>query len=182
MRGKNWSSGGSVQCWLNGWENLYIALKSLFHLVYWSKDLMYLDKAVFLDHGQPSWKVKRNCLNDLLLFWKNRKYYLHKTPGLFVAFGPSWLQRPCCRSHWKVLKHLPPANFRVLWMARIAQMAGVSNFWSAQVTQDFDKSPFSLNFYGSLLPLWIWSGSSAMSGKASKQTNKKKTSGKFLDT
>lgn len=48
---------------------------------------MYLDKAIFLDHGQPSWKVKINCLHDVLLFWNNRKYYLHKTPALFIAFG-----------------------------------------------------------------------------------------------
>lgn len=63
-------------------------------------------------------------------------------------------------------------------MARIAQMAGVSNFWSAQVTQDFDKSPFfplismRAGFEVAQVP--------CLGKRANKQT--KKTSDKFLDT
>lgn len=88
MMCKNWSAG-SVQywlCWFNGWEKLWSCTEVAVPLCYWSKGLTFLDKAIFLDHGHPVWRVKGNCLKDLLLFW-NRRYYLHKAPALFVAFG-----------------------------------------------------------------------------------------------
>lgn len=138
---------------------------------YSSKDLTNLDKAIFLDHVHPVWKVKRNCLNDLLLFWNNRRCYLHNPPAFFHSPWPSRLQRHCCHSYWKVFRHLSPENFRLLWMVRIAQMPWISHFWRAQVTWHFDKSQFSYNFYESLLLLlWIWSGSSVISGKTTNKT------------
>lgn len=89
MRCKNWPPGGMQYCLccLNGWEKLWSCTEIAVPPRYWSKGLTYLDKAIFLDHGHPVWKVKRNCLNDLLLFWINKRNYLHNPPALLIAFG-----------------------------------------------------------------------------------------------